>query len=48
MTEPEKAVVILKLYAIENNTIVRGNSDLSPLEQWLLSKLVQHDVYHPF
>ena len=44
MTEAEKAVKILKLYAIENNTIVRSTSDLSPLEEWLLSKLVKQAV----
>jgi hypothetical protein len=43
MNKGEKAVIILKLYALENDTIVRSTSDLSPLEEWLLSKLTDRN-----
>lgn len=35
----EYAVKILKQYADENHTTVRGTSDLSPLEEWLIIQL---------
>ena len=35
----EYAVKILKQYADEKHTTVRGTSDLSPLEEWLIIKL---------
>ena len=34
----EFAIKTLKQYAKENQLIVRGTSDLSPLEEWLISK----------
>lgn len=33
------AVNILERYAKENKTLVRGTTDLSPLEQWLIIEL---------
>lgn len=39
----DKVVEILRQYAKENGTIVRSTSDLSPLEEWLLIKLVQEN-----
>lgn len=35
----EFAVKLLKEYADEKHTTVRGTSDLSPLEEWLIIKL---------
>jgi len=39
-TKAQKAVKILEQYAEECKTLPRGTSDLSPLEQWLLVKLI--------
>ena len=33
------AVKILKKYAKEKGTMVRGTSDLSPLEEWLIKMM---------
>ena len=33
--------IILRQYAKQQGTIVRGTSDLSPLEEWLLSRIVK-------
>jgi hypothetical protein len=38
----ETAVELLKEYAVEQGTIVRSTSDLSPLEEWLLVKLANY------
>jgi len=37
----EFAVNILKQYAKEKGTMVRGTTDLSPLEMWLITKLFE-------
>jgi hypothetical protein len=37
----EQIIEILKKYAEESGTTVRGTSDLSPLELWLLMKLTE-------
>ena len=37
----EFAVKILKQYAHENGTMVRGTTDLSPLEMWLILRLYE-------
>lgn len=34
-----KAIKILKQYADESQVLIRGTSDLSPLEEWLLLQL---------
>lgn len=40
------ASTILKQYANENGTTVRGTSDLSPLEQWLIIQLSNNNKNH--
>ena len=37
----EEAIRILKEYSEEMQVLVRSTSDLSPLEQWLLNKLIE-------
>jgi len=37
----KKAIKLLKEYSLETGTILRSTSDLSPLEEWLLNKLVK-------
>jgi len=37
----EQAIKILKQYAKENGVIARSTSDLSPLELWLIGKLIK-------
>lgn len=39
VNKADYAVELLRQYAMENQTLIRGTSDLSPLEQWLLMKL---------
>jgi len=39
VSKADYAVELLRQYAMENQTLIRGTSDLSPLEQWLLMKL---------
>jgi hypothetical protein len=39
----EKMIEILKEYATESGTIVRSTSDLSPLEMWLIRKLIDEN-----
>lgn len=39
VSKADYAVELLQQYAMENQTLIRGTSDLSPLEQWLLLKL---------
>ena len=39
VSKADYAVELLKQYAMENQTLIRSTSDLSPLEQWLLLKL---------
>jgi len=39
LRQAEFAVKILREYAKENQSLVRGTSDLSPLEAWLIIKL---------
>ena len=39
-TKAQKAVEILEQYAEECKTLPRGTSDLSPLEEWLIVKLI--------
>lgn len=34
------AVIVLKQYAIENQIPARSTSDLSPMEQWLILRLL--------
>jgi len=41
MKKAEKALAILKQYSEECGTIQRCTSDLSPLEQWLIVKLIE-------
>ena len=36
-----KMINLLKRYAEESGTIVRSTSDLSPLEQWLIMRLLR-------
>lgn len=36
----EFAVRVLKQYALENQVPVRSTSDLSPMEQWLILRLL--------
>lgn len=43
-TKAQKAVEILEQYAEECKTLPRGTSDLSPLEQWLLVKLIDSTI----
>ena len=41
----EEAIKILEQYAKEQQTLMRGTTDLSPLEEWLLIKLIKaHEV----
>lgn len=42
----EQAVKILKEYAVEGLILQRDTSDLSPLETWLLLRLIDHG-YEP-
>lgn len=41
-TKAYKAVKILKEYATEGLILQRSTSDLSPLEEWLLIRLIKH------
>jgi len=36
----EFAVRVLKQYALENSTLPRSTSDLSPMEEWLILRLI--------
>ena len=38
---PKEMIKVLRQYAAETHTIVRSTSDLSPLEIWLLIKLIK-------
>jgi hypothetical protein len=39
----DKVVEILRQHAQEQGTIVRSTSDLSPLEEWLILKVVDEN-----
>ena len=39
-TKAEASIEILKRYAVETGVIVRSTSDLSPLEEWLISEII--------
>lgn len=41
MKKAEQAVKILQQYAKESGTTARSTSDLSPLEEWLIIKLIE-------
>lgn len=42
MTNKQQIMIdLLKEYARQQGTTVRGTSDLSPLEEWLLLKIAQ-------
>lgn len=43
----EFAARVLKQYALESQTLVRSTSDLSPMEQWLISRLHAAGTDHP-
>jgi len=43
----EFAIKILKQYADENGEIVRGTTDTSPLEQWLIMRLYKASQLEP-
>lgn len=40
----DKATELLKEYTTENGTLMRSTSDLSPLEEWMLNKLVKYSL----
>lgn len=41
----EKIKQLLSEFSKENSTPIRGTSDLSPLEIWLISKLAKHEEF---
>ncbi len=39
-TRTERCISILRQYAEEESTMVRGTSDISPLEAWLILRII--------
>lgn len=39
-------ISILRAYADENGIPIRSTSDLSPLEQWLISKIIKDSHWY--